>query len=238
MSATATRPGDRLEHMFAAAKVLREAQIPASTPGAVALFRELIELPDQPAMVRRVREAAGTPPRTYTKAARQALAEKGQAMPDKESGGRYPVRDSRDVEDAVNDWGRNGSSPDVKAHIIQAAQKVGATDALPADWAGSTKKLQESAAGLRQAGLREARSVADLAHAGIPTLDGPVRLREATSAAELGQAGIPLRSTSPLAGQRHSELPAGIPTLAPGTGALSRTRLTESVGGGVLRRVA
>ena len=85
--------------------------------------------------------------REVSKKSREDLAEKGQAMPDKQSGGRYPIENAEDVENAVNDWGRSGSSPDVKAHIISAAKKVGATAALPEDWEGSTKKKLKEAAG-------------------------------------------------------------------------------------------
>jgi hypothetical protein len=224
-----------LENMFAAARVLREAQVPANSPQSIDLFRKLLRLPDQDAMRRHVqgstqqlagvplREAAGTPTgRTYTPAVRKLLATEGKARPD----GSYPIRDAKDVEDAVDDFNRASGSDEDKAHIVERAKAVaGGTDKLPADWSASTR-LQE----------------AEVPGWAIPMVGGgtlgQARLREATSLAELGQAGIPLRSTSPLAAQRHSELPPGIPTLAPGTGALRRVPLAESASGTVVRRIS
>jgi hypothetical protein len=224
------------EGMLAAAAVLREAGIPASSPETHALFHELIRLPDQATMKLHLREAqaaAATPTRkrkTYAAGARAVMAKDGRAMPD----GQVAIKDAQDVEDAVDDWGRTETSdPAVKAHIIQAAKKVGATDALPADWEGSTKKLQESAAGLRQMG--------------IPTIDSKgvaqhVRLREARSADELAQHGVPILSDSPAVGRQQApDLAAlGIPMLpaTPGTSALHRAKLTESVSGRVIRRIS
>lgn len=67
---------------------------------------------------------------------RKKLADEGKAMPD----GSFPIESRKDVEDAVHDFGRSGSKPEVKRHIIRRAKALGATDALPADWTGSTKK--------------------------------------------------------------------------------------------------
>jgi hypothetical protein len=220
-----------LENMFLAAHLLRESNIPAASPESVSLLRELLPLSGEQAMRQHLRargvtlrEAAGTPTgkRTYTPAVRKLLATEGKARPD----GSYPIRDAQDVSDAVDDFDRSEGSDADREHIILRAKAVpGGTDALPASWSGSTR-LQES--------MTPGWS--------IPTLDGgtlgAVRLREAKSAADLSRLGVPILADSPLAGQRPSELPPGIPTLAPGTGGLSRTRLTESVGGSVLRRVS
>jgi hypothetical protein len=230
---TAQAQTHAMQSLFAAAKVLREAQVPANSPRSMELFPELLRLGDQDAMRRHVqastrldgvplREAAGAPTGKYAAGARKLLAKEGLARPD----GSYPIRTAKDVEDAVADFNRVDGSPEDKAHIIERAKAVdGGTDALPADWSASTRSLQESAA----------------PGWSIPTVDGralgPTRLREARSAADLSSLGVPILSDSPLAGQRPSELPAGIPVL-PVTGALSRTRLTESVGGSVLRRVS
>jgi hypothetical protein len=73
--------------------------------------------------------------RDFSAAERKAAVKKGEAMPD----GSFPIQDRKDVEDAVSDYGRSGSRADVKAHIIERAKAIGATDALPPDWNGSTK---------------------------------------------------------------------------------------------------
>jgi hypothetical protein len=220
-----------LENMFLAAHLLRESNIPAASPESVSLLRELLPLSGEQAMRQHLRargvtlrEAAGTPTgRTYTPAVRKLLATEGKARPD----GSYPIRDAQDVENAVDDFNRASGSEEDKAHIVERAKAVaGGTDKLPADWAGSTKKqLQESAT----------------PGWAIPTIGGgtlgATRLREAKTAAELGQAGIPLRSSSPLGGQRQSELPPGIPTLPEAPG-LRRVPLTESMSGSVISRIS
>jgi len=204
-----------LGNMIGAAQVMNEAGVQPRSPDAKPIFDMLVKLPDTHSMRRHLREAtAGTPTRKkYAAGARAVMAKDGRAMPD----GSVAIKDAQDVQDAVDDWARTGSDPDVKAHIIQAAKKVGATDALPADWAGSTKKLQESAAGLSELGIPT------IGPEGVTT---PARLREARSADELAQHGIPILSDSPVAGQRQRpNLEAmGIPLLpeAPGTSALRR----------------
>ena len=223
------------ENMIAAAAVLNEAGIPADSPQAPRLFREMVALPDERAMRSLLREAgvderalklrdsAGAPS-AYTPAARKLLAKEGKARPD----GSYPIRTAKDVENAVADFNRAEGSPEDKAHIIEQAKAVdGGTDALPGDWSGSTSaELQESAKRLERLG--------------IPTLDGAggqVRLREATAAdlASLAERGIPVLGDSPL-GPAAPALD-GIPMLAdaPGT---RRVSLTESECGKVVRRIA
>lgn len=216
------------ENLITAAAVLDDAGVPPRSPQAHRLFHEIVRLPDASAMRQHValdaiplREAVSPPARkTYTAAARKLLAKEGKARPD----GSYPIRDARDVEAAVDDFNRSNGSPDDKAHIIKRAKPVpGGTDALPADWSGSTH-LQESAKRLEQQG--------------IPTLDGgplgPVRLREAT-AADLAQWGIPsLDDAAQEPRQALAEL--GIPMLPESPG--HHIRFAESVGGEVLRRIS
>ncbi len=209
------RRADTLEGMFNAALVMNEAGIPHRSPETKPIFDMLLGCGDQATMRRHLREAtAGTPTRkTYAAGARALMAKDGRAMSD----GSVAIKDAQDVQDAVDDWARTGSDPDVKAHIIQAAKKVGATAALPEDWDGSTRKLQESAKGLSELGIPT------IGPEGVTT---PARLREARTADELAQHGIPILSDSPVAGQRQRpNLEAmGIPLLpeAPGTSALRR----------------
>jgi hypothetical protein len=214
-----------MEGLFAAARVLREAQVPANSPRSIELFRELIALPDQEAMRRHIREAAGTSTASkYTPSVRRHLATTGEARPD----GSYPIRSAADVSDAVADFDRSEGSEADREHIIARAKAVpDGTNALPASWAGSTRSLQESAT----------------PGWAIPTLDGgtlgPTRLREAKTAADLGSLGVPILADSPLVGQRQSGLPAGIPVLAAAPGATLRpAKLTESISGTVLSRIS
>lgn len=68
--------------------------------------------------------------RTFSDKQRKDMADKGQAMSD----GSFPIASEKDVENAVRDWGRAGSKPAVKAHIISRAKSLGCTDCLPEDW--------------------------------------------------------------------------------------------------------
>jgi hypothetical protein len=72
--------------------------------------------------------------RDYSTEERKEMVEKGEAM----AGGRYPIKTAKDVENAIGDWGRTGSSPSVKAHIIKRAKALGAVKSLPDDWVKST----------------------------------------------------------------------------------------------------
>lgn len=83
----------------------------------------------------------------FSPAERAALAKKGQAIPERDDsgeivGGSYPTPDRASLEDAVKAYGRN-PTPEVKSHIIKNARRLNATDALPADWEGSTKEASE-----------------------------------------------------------------------------------------------
>ncbi|MGH2468524.1 MAG: hypothetical protein ACRDGF_00510 [Chloroflexota bacterium] len=81
---------------------------------------------------------------------RKALAKKGQAMPD----GSYPVRNLADLAKAVRAFGRAKNPDAVKAWIIKRAKALKATNILPADWPGSTKKTESGK--LPEANLSEA----------------------------------------------------------------------------------
>ena len=55
-------------------------------------------------------------------------------------GGRFPIENADDVENAVSLYGVAKDKDAVKAHIINQAKRLGAENKLPADWPGSTKK--------------------------------------------------------------------------------------------------
>lgn len=74
--------------------------------------------------------AASERARTYTQAERDKYAQSGVAMPD----GSYPIPDRGALRDAIDDFGRGGAKPSVKAHIIKRAKALGASDMIPPNW--------------------------------------------------------------------------------------------------------
>lgn len=67
----------------------------------------------------------------YDQKTRDEMASNGEAM----SGGRYPIEDKGDLEDAIHAIGRGkGSHADIRAHIRRRAKALGAEDLLPEDW--------------------------------------------------------------------------------------------------------
>lgn len=67
---------------------------------------------------------------TFSAAQRKSLAKTGAAEPD----GSFPIRNATDLRNAINDWGRSGSKPSDKAHIISRAKALGLTGKLPMSW--------------------------------------------------------------------------------------------------------
>ena len=61
---------------------------------------------------------------------RKELATQGKALPD----GSFPIEDKDDLHNAVQAYGRASDKPKAKAHIIEQAKALNATDALPANW--------------------------------------------------------------------------------------------------------
>lgn len=79
-----------------------------------------------------------------SKAKRQALAAKGQAIPNKESGGSYPVRNRAELKDAIQAVGRAGSPEDmakVRRYIMRRARALDLASMIPPNWNpdGTTK---------------------------------------------------------------------------------------------------
>jgi hypothetical protein len=71
------------------------------------------------------------------------MAESGEAM----EGGEFPIKTKKDLENAVQAYGRAKDKAKAKAHIIARAKALDATDMLPEDWEGSTKEKSEKATG-------------------------------------------------------------------------------------------
>jgi hypothetical protein len=66
----------------------------------------------------------------YSADERKAMASTGEARSD----GSYPIRTRTDVEHAVEDFNRPGSTQADREHIIARARVLDALDALPATW--------------------------------------------------------------------------------------------------------
>lgn len=72
-----------------------------------------------------------TPTSSWDTEARRKAASKGQAMP----GGRFPIKDKRDVQKAIRALGRaKGSHAAVKRHIMARARALGASNLIPDSW--------------------------------------------------------------------------------------------------------
>ena len=80
----------------------------------------------------------------FSEAKRKEMAEAGTAMKD----GSFPIESAKDVENAVHDWGRTGSKPEVKAHIIARAKAIGAEASLPDGWIEKKDSKEEKAAAI------------------------------------------------------------------------------------------
>lgn len=75
---------------------------------------------------------------------RQQAAKAGEAMPD----GSYPIRNWSDLKNAISAYGRAKDKDATKRHIIKRARALKATNLLPKDWDGSTKKSLNGGGGL------------------------------------------------------------------------------------------
>jgi len=68
--------------------------------------------------------------REFSDEKRKELADKGHAMPD----GSFPIENITDLHNAIQSVGRSGNYAKAKAHIIQRAKDLEATNILPDDW--------------------------------------------------------------------------------------------------------
>jgi len=68
--------------------------------------------------------------REFSDEKRKQLAAAGHAMPD----GSFPIENVTDLHNAIQSVGRSGNYAKAKAHIIQRAKDLEATNILPEDW--------------------------------------------------------------------------------------------------------
>lgn len=71
--------------------------------------------------------------------ARRRAAARGQALPDKESGGRFPIRNREDLSNAIRAVGRVRPNTEqarakVRRFIIRRARELGLTSMIPDTW--------------------------------------------------------------------------------------------------------
>lgn len=74
----------------------------------------------------------------FSKRQRKDLASKGQAMPDGEAGGRYPIRNEADLRRAIQAVGRakggEAGRAAVRRYIIKRAKALGLSNLIPDSW--------------------------------------------------------------------------------------------------------
>jgi hypothetical protein len=77
--------------------------------------------------------------REFTSQQREDMAQEGTAMPD----GSYPIANKKDLQNAIQAFGRAKNPAKVKQHIIRRARALGATDLLPEKWKESMSKAEK-----------------------------------------------------------------------------------------------
>ncbi|CAB5220454.1 hypothetical protein UFOVP238_59 [uncultured Caudovirales phage] len=78
--------------------------------------------------------------REFSSNKREAMAEKGTAMPD----GSFPIANKNDLSNAIKACGRS-KNPDVaKKHIIKRAKALNMEDMIPEEWTGEVEKTDPS----------------------------------------------------------------------------------------------
>lgn len=74
----------------------------------------------------------------YSKDQRKSMASKGQAMPDPERGGRFPIRNRADLERAIKAVGRakggDSGRRAVRRYIMRRAKALGLASLIPSSW--------------------------------------------------------------------------------------------------------
>ena len=101
---------------------------------------------------------------------RKSLAKKGLAMPD----GGYPIRNRKDLENAIKAYGRGNNKEQVKRWIKKRAKELKAEDMLPANWENT--KMEHS-------------DHYELFHYGVKGMKWGVRRAEKRKAKAVDQSG-------------------------------------------------
>lgn len=72
----------------------------------------------------------GLQARDYSQEQREAMAKKGQALPD----GSFPIADREDLENAIQAFGRASDPDAAKRHIKKRARELGLEELIPEGW--------------------------------------------------------------------------------------------------------
>ncbi|MDA8230353.1 MAG: hypothetical protein M0006_03350 [Magnetospirillum sp.] len=140
---------------------------------------------DNMAKLAEVIQGSGLAKRAFDAAERQKAAKSRTAMPD----GSYPIEDKADLENAIRAFGRAKDKDAVKKHIISRAKALDATDLLPEDWDGSTRKKKGAGAGNMRKGMFEVGQLAEL----LSALGGLAQSVTAEASAEADGSPLPGR---------------------------------------------
>ena len=73
----------------------------------------------------------------YSDDERDAMADKGQALPD----GSFPIKTVKDLKNAIQAFGRAKDPAKAKAHIKARAEALGKEDLIPENWKGADADL-------------------------------------------------------------------------------------------------
>lgn len=73
---------------------------------------------------------------SYSNDERTDMAKKGEALPD----GSFPIKNTEDLKNAIQAYGRAADPKAAKAHIKERAKALGAEDLLPEDWSKPAAK--------------------------------------------------------------------------------------------------
>jgi hypothetical protein len=84
---------------------------------------------------------------------RKKLSAKGQAMP----GGGFPIRNSQDLKNAIQAYGRAKNKAAAKAWIIKRAKALGLTELLPEGWLEEAEHAETMEEALSHHGVKGQR---------------------------------------------------------------------------------
>ena len=132
---------------------------------------------------------------------RAMLVKRGLAMPD----GGYPIRNRKDLRNAIQAYGRGNNKDDVKRWIKRRAKQLDAEDMLPENWRTSMNHSDElyhfGVKGMKL-GVRKKRDKPSKAQLNKPNADYTSRQR-ITDRASYGKKGVKRINRRMNKGQSH-----------------------------------
>lgn len=132
---------------------------------------------------------------------RAMLAKRGLAMPD----GGYPIRNRKDLRNAIQAYGRGNSKDDVQRWIKRRAKQLDAEDMLPENWRTSMNHSEElyhfGVKGMKW-GVRKKRNKPSKAQLNKPNADYTSKQRR-TDQEDYGDEGVKRINRRMNKGQSH-----------------------------------